>query len=269
MVYKEHNTQSVWFANVLFDIIIKVLLTWFQSSSCSLSFFFFWFGSCSCIFISVWFFFSNAFHLCFFVALFLASMHFATRCSSFLSKDWWLTVFHFCFCHQCVWSIDADVAAQHQLSIIVLLAATHIHTTVHGRDAWFDAHLLLSFFCSFSNFFGRAIISFQISKTVEMFQVKSSTCERFLWYFFLFFHSQNRDQKKAKHTFRKKKLNSLTVYAQMLNCTCSRQNFFFSNTNGTCSVCVRLCLFCVQFFFVPFHWWWFCFLYRQFFTNVV
>lgn len=25
MVYKEHNTSSVWFANVLFDIIIKVL----------------------------------------------------------------------------------------------------------------------------------------------------------------------------------------------------------------------------------------------------
>lgn len=124
------------------------------------------------------------------------------------------------------WCCSASATAP-VIDYSVISSNTHTHTTVHGRDAWFDAHLLLSFFCSFSNFFGRAIISFQISKTVEMFQVKSSTCERFLWYFFLFFHSQNRDQKKAKHTFRKKKLNSLTVYAQMLNCTCSRQIFFF------------------------------------------
>lgn len=110
---------------------------------------FFWFGSCSCIFISVWFFFSNAFHLCFFVALFLASMHFATRCSSFLSKDWWLTVFHFCFCHQCVWSIDADVAAhqqQHQLSIIVLLAATHTHTQLYMVEMLDLMHISCSLF---------------------------------------------------------------------------------------------------------------------------
>lgn len=101
------------------------------------------------------------------------------------------------------------------------------------------------FFCSFSNFFGRAIISFQISKTVEMFQVKSSTCERFLWYFFLFFHSQNRDQKKAKHTFRKKKIEFFVCVCTNAELHMFSSNFFFFKYEwymfGVCAFVFILC----------------------------
>lgn len=84
MVYKEHNTSSVWFANVLFDIIIKVL------SSDLISVFFerrplFLLLSFFCTVISFSQLFFSLLHL-FHVVLFLGTLLFHSLCHSLKSS---------------------------------------------------------------------------------------------------------------------------------------------------------------------------------------